>query len=269
MCCRPSFEFFSRSNQTAIAVAASRSFLKRRCWPFDNRSEISCSLRESFQHGLRPNWQNPAIILATIIIIGFVARSSDRTYKFWLPDNLKSLAIARAVTAAEPTLGQDTPLVFDQPEYAPFVEARLGRPIHALLDYTDIFKNPIASTPDFRPTSLSDLLFEYWKQMDVTPDAAKQILDHEALLRGGYYTGFLFNVCEYWYPCTDGRDVKTEKIVAAIPSVVTAYANFLSKYEPPRKFAFVISKSLSERPEGTMISEGHAAIATAHIFLRN
>lgn len=217
----------------------------------------------------RPGWQNPAISLATIIVTSFVAISSFRTYEFWLPDNLKSLAIARAITTAGASLDRDTLLVFDQPEYAPFVEARLGRPIHALLDYTDVFKSPIAPTPGFRPTSLSDSLFEYWKHTGVTPDAAAKILEQESRQRGGYYSGFIFNVCEYWYPCTDGRGVKTEKIVAALPSVINSYTTFLTKPSLPENFAFVTSKSPPDLSKGVKISEGWAASITAQVSLRN
>jgi hypothetical protein len=217
----------------------------------------------------RPSWQDPAIALATIIVTGFAALSSVRTYELWLPDNLNSLAIARAVTAAGPLLDRDTRLVLDRPEYAPFVEARLGRPLHALLNYTDVFKNPIAPTPDFTPTLLSDSLFEYWKQSGVTPDAARQILEQEARLRSGYYSGFLFNICEYWHPCTDGRNVKTDKIVAALPNVINSYAAFLAKPAPPGKFAFVTSKSPPDLSNGVKIGEGRAASVTAQVSLRN
>jgi hypothetical protein len=216
----------------------------------------------------RLRWQTPAVALATVVV-GFSLASSIRTYRFWLSDNLKSLAITRAVTAADGSLDRDTLLVLDQPEYAPFVEARLGRPFHALLNYTDVFKSPIAPTPGFIPTSLAYSLFEYWKQMGIKPNAAMEILQEEARQRGGYYSGFLFNVCEYWYPCTDGRAVKTEKIVAALPSVIDSYAAFLTKSAPPGKFAFVTSKSPPDASKGIEISEGRAASVTAQVSLRN
>jgi hypothetical protein len=217
----------------------------------------------------RPSWQNPAIVLATIVVTGFVATSSSRTYKLWLPDNLKSLAIARAVTAADASLDRDTLLVFDQPEYAPFVEARLGRPLHVLLNYTDISKHPIPQTPGFRPTLLADSLFEYWRQTEVTPEMAKNILEGETRQRGGYYSGFLFSLCDHWYPCTDGRDVKTEKIVAALPSVIDSYAAFLTKSTPPGKFAFVTSKSPPAPSKRPKVGEGRAASMTAQVSLQN
>ena len=217
----------------------------------------------------RLSWQIPAVALGTVVVVGFVLASSIRTYKLWLSDNLKTLAITRAVAAADKNLTDDTLLVFDEPEYAPLVEARLGRPLHALLNYTDVFKSPIPSTPGFSPTLLADALFEYSKQTAVTPAAAMEILQHEARQRAGFYSGFIFNVCEYWYPCTDGRAVKTEKIVATLPSVVMSYTNFLAKPAPPGKFAFVTSKSLPAPSKGEIISEGRATSIVARVSLRN
>jgi hypothetical protein len=216
----------------------------------------------------RPRWQNPAIALATVVVAGFVARSSVRTYELWLPDNLKSLAIARAITAAGASLDRDTLLLLDQPEYAPFVEARLGRPLHPLLSYTEVFKNPIASTPDFTVTPLAQSLFEYWKQIGVTPDAAREILEQEIRQRNGYYSGFLFNHCEYWSPCTDGRNVKTQKITASLPSVIASYTAHLSEAALPRKYAFVTSKSPPDVSIGVKVGEGRAASVNAQVWLR-
>lgn len=217
----------------------------------------------------RRGWRNPAIALATMaVVVAFVSISSYRTYKFWLTDNLTSLAIARAVTAADASLDRDMRMVLDQPEYAPLVEARLGRPLHALLDYTDIFKNPILPSPGFRPTPLAESLFEYWRQTGITPVAARAILEQETRQRGGYYTGFLFNVCEYWYPCTDGRSVKTEKITAAIPTVIDAYSAVLAKPAPSGKFAFVTSKSPPDASKSRKVGEGRVASITAQVSLR-
>ena len=216
----------------------------------------------------RKRFATPAIGLATIAISGFVCASSERTYGFWLPDNLKSLAIARAVTAAGTSL-DDSVLVLDEPEYAPLVETRLGRPLHALLDYTDTFKTPVVSTSEPGHGALAEALFEYWRQTRVSPESARRILEQEARDRNGYYSGFLFDHCEYWYPCTDGRSVKTEKIMASIPSVIDSYAAYLAKPAPARKFAFVTSKFPSVPPKAIAISEGRAASVTAGISLEN
>ncbi len=216
----------------------------------------------------QPRWKTPAIALATIAVASFAAISSIRTYELWLPDNLTSLAIARAVAAADTSLDSDTLLVLDQPEYAPFVKARLGRPFHALLDYTDVFKNSLSSTPEFRSTALTVSLFEYWRQTGVTPEIAMKILEQEIRERAGYYSGFLFNVCEYWYPCTDGRAVKTAKILNLLPDVIRSYAAFLTAPAPPRKFAFVTSKSPPDPSKYVRVGEGKAVSVTAQVSLR-
>jgi hypothetical protein len=216
-----------------------------------------------------PSWKRfttPMFALAMIAVAGFVYASSVHTYRLWLPDNLKSLAIARAVTAAGASL-DGSQLVLDQPEYAPLVETRLGRPLHALLDFTDTFKHPPAPTSEPGHGALAEALFEYWRQTGVSPEMARKILEQEARERAGYYSGFLFNQCEYWYPCTDGRGVKTGKILASLPGVIDAYAAFLAIPAPPRKFAFVTSKFPSAPSKTIAISEGRAASVTARISL--
>jgi hypothetical protein len=212
------------------------------------------------------NWQPRRWLIgtATITIAGFVAMASYRTYQFWLPDNLKSLAIARAITAAGTALDADTLLVLDQPEYAPFVHARLGHPFQTALNYLAVFQNPVLSTTEFEPTVLADSLFEYWRQTGVTAEQARSILEQEARERGGYYSGFLFSICEYWYPCTDGRGVKSEKITAQIPAAIELYMAFLSQ-PSSRKFAFVASKTSAGSSKGPTISKGQALSVTVQI----
>jgi hypothetical protein len=211
---------------------------------------------------------DPAIALAIIAIVLFVSAASWRTFEFWLPDNLKSLAIARAIRSAGAALDPEALLVFDQPEYVPAVEARLGRPINALLSYTEIFKHVVPPATGFNPTPLSRSLFEFWRQTGISPDAAKDILEREISERGGYYSGFLFSLCEYWYPCSDGRNVKTATIRAALPSVIASYAVFLTKPAPPLKFAFVSSSS-TPSAAAVEIGQGRAGPVTAKLWLRN
>src|SRR5262249_10341293 len=145
----------------------------------------------------RRGWHGPATAVAIIVVAVFATLSSKRTYDFWLADNLKPAAMTRAIDAAD-KLGQGALLVFEEPGYVPHVSIGTRRPFHALLDYTKVFNSPIPSTPEFSPTPLSASLFEFWRQTNVSPAAAQEILQREASEEGGYYSGFLFNVCEYW-----------------------------------------------------------------------
>lgn len=229
---------------------------------------IAAGLLISFAHH-RLAWFKALALPAAAIVAVFVITSSVRTYDIWLPGNVRSLAIARAVEAASPKLDRNTLLVLDQPDYAPLVEIRLGRPLNSLLTYTDVFKKPIPVTPAFTMTSLANSLFEYWRQTGVTPDKAKGILDEEARARAGFYSGFLFNVCEYWYPCTDGRNVKTEKVAAQIPAIIEAYRNFLTEPESLQKFAFVVSNMQAVPENKLVIGQGRVGQETATVLLRN
>ena len=208
-----------------------------------------------------------------IVLVGiFVARASERTYQLWLPDNQKSLAIARALKAAWPKLPQGVRWVLYQPEFAPFVRARLGRELgnqfHPVIDYTEVFETPIPSTPNFTPTRLSASLFEYWKEVKVSPEQVSNILMEEARARSGYYSAFLFNLCEYWSPCSDGRHVETAKITAAIPSVVDAYEGYLKATHPPSSFAFVsVNPAIAQ--SGRSIGAGQVSDVSAKAMLKD
>lgn len=222
--------------------------------------------------GWRFRGQRWAIGIAMALVGIFVARASERTYRMWLPDNQKSLAIARAVRAAWPELPRDTQWVLYQPEFAPFVKARLGREFgrqfYPLLDYTEAFRTPIPSTSSFAPTRLSAFLFEYWRQVQMPPENASNILVEEARSRSGYYSAFLFNLCEYWSPCSDGRHVQTIKISAAIPSVVDAYAGYLKAPHPPSNPAFVgVNLAIPQR--GRLIGAGQVGDISATAVLKD
>ncbi len=210
---------------------------------------------------------------ATIILVAaFVSVASVRTYRMWLPDNQKSLAIARAIQAAQSDLGKDVRWVLYQPEYAPWVEARLrpqpGHKFNPLIDYTETFKSAPSPTSGFSPSHLSASLFEFWRQTAVSPEAARNILVAEARARSGYYSAFLFSVCEYWSPCTDGRHVQTDKIMAATPSVVDAYAAYLGTPQPPTKLAFV-GLDLKSPANSILIGTGQVGNFLASAVVRN
>ncbi|MDE2378986.1 hypothetical protein [Bradyrhizobium sp.] len=196
-------------------------------------------------------------IVAALAIAVFVTQTSRRSYGFWLRDNLKSLALGRAIATAHPC--PELPLVMDEPGYAPTIEVRLGHPINSLLNFTDGFRHPIPSTQAFVPTRLSAALFEYWRRRDVSEHDAEAILRREAAQHGGFYSAFLFNNCEYWAPCTDGRAVKTEKILSQIPQVISAYAGYHASDTP---VAFVTF----DKPTGTLLGSGTAGPFVASVF---
>jgi hypothetical protein len=228
---------------------------------------ISGGLLFSFAN-YRRKWQSPATVAAIFVVAGFSILFSKRTYDLWLADNLKATAIARAIDAAGP-LGRDRLLVFEQPEYVPHVATRTRRPYQALLDFTEVFKTLIPATPEFRSTPLSESLFEYWRQTNVSPAAAQEILQRETLQQGGYYSGFIFNMCEYWSPCSDGRNLQTEKVLRNLPIVISSYERFLTARAENRKFAHVTSKSSAPLAGFTKIGEGRAGSIIARVWIRD
>lgn len=163
-------------------------------------------------------------------VIAVVVDGSRRSYSMWASMNIESVAIARAVDQASATLPANTLLVLDNVSLAPLVATRRNGERNFLADYTNVFLDriPSSSPENFKITRHGYALFEYWRLIDRTPEAVDELLRSEASMRGGFFSAFFFNVCEYWYPCTDSRDVKVETIAALIPVVVDAYRSYLT-----------------------------------------
>lgn len=173
---------------------------------------------------------------ATAVLAIAIAVACVRSYGWFLPDNLTSIALARAMEAGNSYVGNDVIAVMDQPGLAPLVRLRMDPAPRILLDYTETFAAPIPHSTEagFVATPHSQSLFEYWRETGVDPAVASKLLFDEARGRAGYYSGFLFNVCEYWYPCTDNRAVATEEVERQIPSIIVAYEDYLAN--PPERY---------------------------------
>ncbi len=175
-------------------------------------------------------------IAGAVAIVGialFAVSTQVRSYGFWLPDNLRSTAIARAVGNVDPSFVENSVIVLDEPGLAPLVQLRIkGKQLFAI-DYTELFRNPIASLRK-RPFVLNAQawrLFEYWRLVGVGADAAAGILQNETARGNGYYSAFLFNICDYWEPCTDGRAMMTDEITVELPGIIDAYDKYLAVHE--------------------------------------
>jgi len=182
----------------------------------------------------------PTVIASCIAFV--VTQGAVRSFDMWRPGNEKGLAMARAATAAAPKLTADTLFVLDEPGLAPQLAVRTGGARRSVLDYTKAFVQPIR---DWRPTPLTEDLFEWWRRRGITPEKAEEVLVAEAAGRGGYFSGFLFPVCQYWYPCTDNRAVRSDLVEGRRPEIVAAYRDYLLSPSPRftgRDFVLVTSE---------------------------
>jgi hypothetical protein len=174
-------------------------------------------------------------VVSALLVLGMLIFAVDGTLKtrdYWISLNDKSLAIARAIEARPDLLGGDTQLLLDETSLAPLVAIRNGSRLNFLIDYTNVFTNWIPSSTEasYRVPKTGVEMFEYWRLSAKTPEAVEELLRSEAQSRAGFYSGFFFNLCDYWYPCTDNRAVKSELIQVLIGKVVEAYEAYLSDH---------------------------------------
>ncbi|MEQ8298247.1 MAG: hypothetical protein RIB55_17395 [Nitratireductor sp.] len=221
----------------------------------------------------RAQWPHYATIafLAVFAIYG-----TKRTYGLWERANLHGLAIARAIDNAATQVPADAVFVLDDVGLAPQVALRRGGKTGFLVDYTEVFRDripPIEEQP-FSITRHGYALFDYWHKRNMSPDDARKLLMSEHASRGGFFSGFFFNICDYWYPCTDNRAVKSEKIGNAIPEIVKSYQAYVDKLPDTESSAFFVLvtieptgsrdwRGFSDRP----LAQGSADSVVARAYL--
>jgi len=210
-----------------------------------------------------------------IVLLLIAFANLHRATTLWFPLNAKTLAMARAVDAAPGKLDGRT-LVLDEPGLAPALAVRRDGRRDFLIDYTDVVLDWIPSLADagFRLTPHGEALFEYWRLRGLTTEEVAEILEVEARERGGYYSAFFFNICDYWYPCTDNRAVQAEAIAAHLPEIVAAYERFREqpsdKFEG-RRYAFISTTTAPVNGQifdATPVSRATVGAATASVYLQ-
>ncbi|PSM18289.1 hypothetical protein C7T96_10505 [Nitratireductor sp. StC3] len=186
--------------------------------------------KKAAEHG-RPGQGRWPVYAAIVFFAAFAIYGTKRTYGLWENINLHGLAIARAIDNAEAELPADAVFVLDSVGLAPQVALRRGGKTGFLVDYTDVFRDRIPSIEEkpFSITRHGYALFEYWRLRGMSADGVSEILMSEHAARGGFFSGFFFNICDYWHPCTDSRAVKSEAIGQKIPDIVEAYRAYADK----------------------------------------
>ena len=195
----------------------------------------------SAQRGRVARWLQSSfdsVTIVAVIVIGWtLVTAQGRVYDMWLRINQKSWAIVDALGKIEVDPSRPLLLVLDEPTLAPLVAVRRGGQRESLLDFTDVFINPVPRLERgaFALTPLSESIFEYWRRGHVSADQAAKLLESEIAARNGTGLAFLFHQCDYWYPCSDGRGLQIEAIRARVPAVVQAYSQSLA--HPSTRYA--------------------------------
>jgi hypothetical protein len=226
---------------TGVMVSA-RDWERYACYPL---LVCGCALLASETLSARrdqmPWWLHlsfDTVTATAVMLIGWtLVAAQGRAYDMWLRTNQNSVAIVNALRNIEVELGRPLLLVLDEPGLAPLVAVRRGGQRESLLDHTDTFltRVPRLERSTFALTALSEPLFEYWRRGHVSPARAAEILDAEIAARNGTALPFLFHQCDYWYPCSDSRDLQLEGIRSHVPAIVQAYAESLE--QPSTRYA--------------------------------
>jgi hypothetical protein len=218
---------------------------------------------------------SPVAFATVAAIVGILLVAQVRAYDIWLRSNLRSVAIVRALGAAEES-SADARLVLDDVGLAPLVAVRRPKSLF-VLDFTDVFRTavPAMAADGARPASPHEAkLFEYFWRTGRAPDEVASLLGTEARARAGFYLGFLFAFKDFWYPATDDRFVRQAEVERALPSIVEAYRAFIAKGGMPRTNETVIRlTSLSNPvggvgPENRPIGTGTASTETIYAYLQ-
>lgn len=192
------------------------------------------STRPSEIDGASKPARTPRIVatFAASAILFFVYDSAQKTIEGWTSINVDSLAMTRAIDAASDQISPNAVLVLDAPSLAPLIAVRRGGKRGFLIDYTDVFLDfiPAFDMTNFKITEHGFRMFTYWRLSGLSPMDAERQLRSEATSGAGFYSAFFFSICDYWYPCSDNRAIKTPLIEKLIDVVIDRYRQFLCQY---------------------------------------
>lgn len=162
--------------------------------------------------------------------------AQDGAFEEFLVWNLKSVAMKRAVESVEVREHQGAPLVLQDPELAPLLQARLNRHANILVDVTETFVRPVDSLEKAggrwgRRSRFKRELFEYFARMGRKPARVVRTMQEVEQWPGGALF-FLFDLKDWWPPFTDGRRTRSEEIRALLPEISQDYERYLEVGDP-------------------------------------
>jgi hypothetical protein len=212
----------------------------------------------------------PLCWVCSAVIVLVVSRAQQASFRFWESDNLKSVAIIRALKAVDATTLNSADLVFQDAGIAPLVQVRSKNPLNPTLTFYRVGMNfipnmaPEANTAS--PSPYEDSVFEQWFRTGMSPDKAEQLLHSEVRQRAGLYLSYLFSFRDAWYPASDNRAVRPLELERSIAPIIERYKRYLS--ESRRDFldrpALLISpESPAELPSTPWIHNGYLGNASA------
>ena len=186
-------------------------------------------------------------------------------FSTWATVNAEAQAIADALDGL-PGRSSEYPVALESTGLVPLVRLLTDDDHDFVLDYTRLFTEPVASfaeeTAGARVNPHRAELFASAYHLGWTPARLEEQLRSELEGDvGGFYAHFVFALADVWPPVTDGRRLRTDETLERLPSVTTAYSDYLDRRaeEDPGPVLVVTARTLAD-PDGGRANE---LIATA------
>jgi hypothetical protein len=163
---------------------------------------------------------------------GIVGRAQLLAFQMWEPRNVESVAIVRALQAADPALLANCNLTFENAGISQFVQVRMRDSVNVPLTFYKVAMHFIPNmAPDAtraNPSPYEDLVFAHWLRTGVDPAQAEQLLRAEIVQRAGTFTNYFFSFRDGWYPASDNRAVRQIELERSVAPIIARYRSYLS-----------------------------------------
>lgn len=221
--------------------------------------------------------------VCTALAIAFViVRANNTAFGYWLSSNTPStIATIQAIEAARKHHPDVNRILVHEANIVPLLAVRTGNKFDFVLNIAKLYMPgspcclpiPAGGVPPQSPFEPS--LFEFWWRTGTSPEEAQQILMREALQRGGFFLGFLYNANDAYAAATDGRQTRQDEIIRDIPLVIERYKRYLESDHAAAKGNSVLvltekqpSSLNPPKLRSQLVATGHAGAKTVYAYLQ-
>ncbi len=213
------------------------------------------------------------------VCILVVVRAQSVAFRMWDPRNVESMAIVRALQAADPALVADSRLTFSDVGISQFIQVRMKDAVNVPLSFYKVAMNFIPNmapgATQAEPSPYENLVFEFWLRTGVSPEQAENMLRTEIGQRAGTFTNYLFSFRDAWYPASDNRAVRQAELERSVGPIIARYRDYL---RPDNRRGFfdqpallISAKAPAELPatpwiRNEYVGSGNARGVTAYLY---
>jgi hypothetical protein len=217
--------------------------------------------------------------VGSVLCILIVVRAQSVAFRMWEPRNIESIAIVRALKAADPALVAGSRLTFSDVGISQFIQVRMKDTVNVPLSFYKVAMNFIPNMSSIatqaEPCPYESLVFEFWLRTGVSPEQAENLLRTEIAQRAGIFTNYLFSFRDAWYPASDNRALRQVELERSVGPVIARFESYL-RPENRRGFFDQSALLISVKPPAELpwtpwirneyISSGNARGVTAYLY---